>query len=266
MTKPTKLLGASLCLAAAALAPLAADLGENVFANVNGEDLDYAMINLVVDSNQIAPDQIEQVLERLISQMIMAQEAEKTGLGDNDQVKAELQLGRIQVLARSYLINFLEQNPVTDASIDARHQELIEQYEGQSEYHSFHILVTEEDEAKALSAEIGGDKDAFMAKAREVSIDTGSGANGGDLGWSITAAYVPEFASALAALKPGEFSAPVQSQFGWHLIYLDATRPFAPPPMSPAQRQQITEQLQADLINAEVERLTAAAQVVRDDE
>src|SRR5690606_12415369 len=61
--------------------------------------------------------------------------------------------------------------------------------------------------------------------AKKDSIDTGSGQNGGDLGWGPSSNYVPEFAQAVESLKKGELSSkPVQSQFGWHIIQVEDVR------------------------------------------
>jgi len=70
---------------------------------------------------------------------------------------------------------------------------------------------------EALRAEIlGGAK--FEEVAKRESADTISGANGGDLGKGAKGRFVPEFEKALEALKPGELSGPVLTQFGYHLI------------------------------------------------
>jgi peptidyl-prolyl cis-trans isomerase SurA len=60
--------------------------------------------------------------------------------------------------------------------------------------------------------------DDFATLARAHSEDPGSAINGGDLGWTSPGQMVPEFEKAMAELKPGEISQPVQSSFGWHLI------------------------------------------------
>ncbi len=82
-----------------------------------------------------------------------------------------------------------------------------------------HILfdLEDEDTAKEVLAELqdGGD---FAALAEEYSIDTGSAANGGDLGMASTDMYVTEFKDAADALAKGEMSGLVQSDFGWHII------------------------------------------------
>jgi parvulin-like peptidyl-prolyl isomerase len=80
-----------------------------------------------------------------------------------------------------------------------------------------HILVADEAKAKDLKAQLDAGAD-FATLASANSTDPGSAAQGGSLGWSPTTAYVPEFAAAADALKVGEVSDPVKSDFGWHII------------------------------------------------
>ena len=82
-----------------------------------------------------------------------------------------------------------------------------------------HILVETESEAKAARSLIEGGVD-FAEVARKYSKDTGSGANGGDLGWFGKGQMVPEFEAAAFSLKIGEVSQPIKSQFGYHIIQL----------------------------------------------
>ena len=97
------------------------------------------------------------------------------------------------------------------------------------EVKSRHILVKpsiilSEDKAKAMLAGFKEDVKAgeadFEELAKEYSEDPGSALRGGDLGWSNPDNYVPAFKDALAQLEPGEFSEPVRSVHGWHLIQL----------------------------------------------
>ncbi len=84
-----------------------------------------------------------------------------------------------------------------------------------------HILVADEVTAKDLIEKLKNGAD-FAELAREYSTDTGSGAQGGDLGWFGKNAMVAEFETAAYALEnPGDFTLePVQSQFGYHIIQL----------------------------------------------
>ncbi|MGL4575009.1 MAG: peptidylprolyl isomerase [Burkholderiaceae bacterium] len=88
-----------------------------------------------------------------------------------------------------------------------------------------HILVRpgpEGDEGarkqlNAIRERVASGQSKFEDEARKNSVD-GSAAQGGDLGWLMAGETVPEFERAMDALKPGEISQPVRSQFGWHLI------------------------------------------------
>lgn len=83
-----------------------------------------------------------------------------------------------------------------------------------------HILVkTEQEAADALAKLKSGTK--FEDLARLISTDTGSGTSGGDLGCTDPSSYVAEFGDALKALKPGETSGAVKSEYGFHIIRRD---------------------------------------------
>ena len=81
-----------------------------------------------------------------------------------------------------------------------------------------HILVKTEDEAKKLKEEVKNAED-FARKAQEVSLCP-SGAEGGDLGWFGKGMMVKPFEDAAFNMEVGEISNPVQTQFGYHLLYL----------------------------------------------
>ncbi len=78
--------------------------------------------------------------------------------------------------------------------------------------------------ALALRQEIVSGKTSFADVAKRESVDTASAANGGDLGMTAKGRFVPAFEQAAWALKPGEVSEPVLTQFGYHLIKVDARK------------------------------------------
>lgn len=80
-----------------------------------------------------------------------------------------------------------------------------------------HILVETEDEAKEVIERLAAGED-FADLAGELSQDTGSAVDGGDLGFAPPGRYVPEFEEAVQTLSIGQVSDPVESQFGWHII------------------------------------------------
>jgi peptidyl-prolyl cis-trans isomerase SurA len=91
--------------------------------------------------------------------------------------------------------------------------------------HARHILIktselVSENEAKSRLQEIKQriDKGADFAEEARLHSDDGSASQGGDLGWLSPGETVPEFESAMDALKVGQISGLVQTGFGWHLI------------------------------------------------
>jgi len=86
-----------------------------------------------------------------------------------------------------------------------------------NEVHAAHILVKTQDEAKVLYNVIKTGQKTFQKVAEEKS-QCPSGRKGGDLGWFGRGRMVREFETAAFALKKGEMSQPVRTEFGWHII------------------------------------------------
>lgn len=89
-----------------------------------------------------------------------------------------------------------------------------------------HILITPsvilserraQEQLQELRAQIIAGDISFEEAAREHSADTGSAANGGDLGWAEPSIYAPEFKNTLETASIGEISEPFKTQFGWHI-------------------------------------------------
>lgn len=86
-----------------------------------------------------------------------------------------------------------------------------------------HILVQTKADAEKVYQQVtkpGSTEKDFMALAKKVSIDPGAAQNSGALGPQVASTYLPEFAAAALALKPGQISQPVQTTDGWHVILL----------------------------------------------
>ncbi len=212
--------------AAAMLLPLAAQ-AQNI-AIVNGKAVPKARLETLLQQaqrggQQITPEMQAQAKDQTVLREIFAQEAERRGIATSANYRAQMELARQSILIRELFEDFKAKNPISDADAKAEYDKVKAQSTG-TEYRARHILVENEDEAKALIAQIkGGAK--FEDLAKEKSKDPGSGQNGGDLDFAKPDNYVPEFGKAMTALKKGEMTeTPVKSQFGWHIIRLDDTR------------------------------------------
>lgn len=245
--------------APAAVAP------ETVVATVGGEeiteaDLSFAAEDLAQDLAQMPAQERRAFLLRvLIDMKVMAGAAEKAGMDQTELFAQRLNYLKERALRRAYFADAIA-GQVTEEAIRADYDKFVAEFQPQEEVHARHILVETQEEADAIKAELdaGGD---FAAIAQEKSIDPGSGANGGDLGFFAKGMMVPEFETAAFALaNPGDVSAPVQSQFGWHIIKLEEKRESSPPAFEQVAPQ-IQQQVLMRVFNEKVEELMAGVTI-----
>ena len=213
-----------LALAAALLLPLAA-AAQNV-AIVNGKAVPKSRVETLMQQatsqgQPRTPEREAQVRDEVVLREMFVQEAERQGLPASANYKAQMELARQSILIRELFTDYQKKHPVTDADIQAEYDKFKAQAKAQgggTEYRASHILVENEDEAKALIVQIKGGA-SFEDLAKKSSKDPGSGEKGGDLDWAASSAYVPEFSQAMIKLKKGEMTeVPVKTQFGWHVI------------------------------------------------
>jgi peptidyl-prolyl cis-trans isomerase C len=247
-------------LMAASLAQPA--LAQNV-AIVNGKPVPSARLKAleqqVARSGRPVDDALRQQLrEEVILREIFAQEAEKRGLRNSPEYKAQLELAAQTLLIRELFADEQRRHPVTEQDLRAEYDRLAANA-GQ-EYRARHILVASEDEAKAIIAELNkGAKFEELAKQR--SKDPGSGANGGDLDWATPDVFVPEFSQAMVKLNKGETTRePVKTPFGYHVIRLDDVRKAQLPSFEDV-KPQLQQQLQQQRLAQFQENLRQKAKV-----
>jgi peptidyl-prolyl cis-trans isomerase C len=199
---------------------------------------------------ELTPDELKEAINTYIGMRVAAEAGAKTGLDKDPEVKGQLALSRANVLSESLLQRYLDENPTTDADIQAEYDAQVAATP--PEYSARHILVDDKALAEAIIQKLqaGGD---FAALAKEHSKD-GSAQNGGDLGWFNPPSMVPPFADAVAKLEKGKFTlSPVETQFGWHVIRLDDMRIASLPPLDQVkdrvrqlvQRKKVTARLEA---------------------
>ncbi|WP_332852207.1 peptidylprolyl isomerase [Duganella sp. S19_KUP01_CR8] len=256
MLKPAHLL---LALIAAVAAPAYA---QNV-ATVNGKAIPAAkvdqMVKQVVSQGQQpdSPQLREMVKKELIGREVMIQEADKQGFGTKAEVKAAIENARQSIIINAMLADYVKKNPVKDTEIKAEYDKY-KSAMGEKEYHSRHILVATEQEAKDIITKLkAGGKFEELAK---VSKD-GSANNGGDLGWMTPGKLVKPFADAMIALKNGEITqTPVKTEYGFHVIKLEESRATKLPSLEEVKGQ-VAEALQQRKIAAFRDELTKKAKI-----
>ncbi|HEX7080223.1 MAG TPA: peptidylprolyl isomerase [Gammaproteobacteria bacterium] len=201
----------------------------------------YATNVLQKSPEQLTDQEREAILESLANLEALADEAEERGLPNEEPIAVQLELQRLQVLARSMVNRFVEENPPSEEELQAEYQASASEF-ATTEHKARHILVESEDEAKAVIADLQGGAD-FAELAQERSTDPSADSNGGDLGWFTSDSMVAPFAAAVSAMEVGTFSSePVETQFGWHVILLEDRRTSEPPGLD-AVRAEITNRV-----------------------
>lgn len=237
---------------------------ETVVATVNGTDITFGHMLMAraalperfqnADTSQLW----DGLLEQLIQQEALAQsdKAEETR-----RVTIALANENRSLLAAE-AINAVANEAATDEAIAAAYDAKYSDAELGLEYNASHILVETEDEAKAIVEELEGGADfAETAKAKSTGP---SGPGGGLLGWFGKGRMVPPFEAAVVAMEPGTVSAPVQTQFGWHVIKLNETRAIDAPPLEKV-RAELVREVQQAAVKAYIDSLVDGGEVTRMD-
>lgn len=204
---------------------------------------------------------------------LLAERARREGLDQEEATKLRVLLGRSQALARAY-IGDLQKNMdklVTDADIEAHYNEHKDEFE---EVRARHILVStqesEDEDKKPLTKDEARKKaqslldrirkgEDFAKLAQENSDDPSSKPNGGEMDFFSRGAMVKSFEDAAFSLEPGEVSDLVESEFGFHIIKVEERR--SANLSDPQTRQKITQKLQQEKFEKELERITTSGSV-----
>ncbi len=240
----------------------------SVLATVNGQeitqaDLENAYRSLPPQYQQVPLGQIQsQLLDQMIDQQLLLELARERGLQDDDEVQSAMARAQDDVLRQAVLEDEV-MKATSDDALQSAFEERKASIEPEDEVHARHILVENEEDARAIIEELDGGAD-FETLAKEKSTGP-SGPSGGDLGYFKKGAMVPEFAEAAFSMEPGEYSSePVQTQFGWHIIRGEDKRAaeIAFEEVAPELR----EELARDAVTQLLEETRANAEIVRSDE
>lgn len=239
-------------------------LGPGEVAFVDGERIPesvyrlFTMATLQANADDLSADDREQVVKRLAAIYLMATEAERNGLDTERRNAAELELQRLQSLARMMADRYAQEHPATE-------KELRDLYEAnlprlrQPQYKTRHILVATKEEADDLIEKLDDGAD-FAKLARQNSIDS-SASEGGDLGWISADAVDSAFSAAMQATKPGEYyPEPIQTQYGWHVIEVDDMKEQEPPTLDDA-RDEVNSAVEAQKVNDYINSLLENAEL-----
>ncbi len=259
MLKPSIL--AVLLATSLPLSVQAQDKGaDTVVATVNGTPITLGEMIVMKQAASQDP-QMAEMGDGALYEIMLDQLIQQTAVADAGQenagVRAQLEIQRRNTLAAAAIAEVTKDQP-TDQEIQAAYDKLFAAEAPATEYSAAHILVDSEEKAREIKAQLDGGAD-FGTLAEQSSTGP-SGPNKGDLGWFSADQMVKPFADAVSAMEKGQVSDPVQTEFGWHVIKLNDTRLREAPALDEV-RDQISQMVLRDKVQAEIGRLTSEAQV-----
>lgn len=232
-------------------------------AVVNGKPIPKAMFDQYAQqlrgrTKVDSPESSKALVDQLIMETLLLQEAAKQKLADDPQIKLQLEMMQDNLLAGSVVRKMLSENAPSEEAIKKEYDTAVAAMKGK-EYKASHILVDSEAKAKEIIEELN--KGAKFSELAKTKSSDSSAANGGDLGWFAPSMMVPPFAQATAKLEKGKYTEqPVQTQFGWHVILLEDTRDATPPSLEEL-KPQIAQMLQSKVVNDYLEKLKSGAKI-----
>ena len=223
-------------LSLSALAFAKDKLPNGVAATVNASNISEATLDDAIKAltlrgqAQDTPKLRQAILEDLIAREVLIQEVGKLGLEKTPDAQKELIQLRKNFLIGKLMKQFSDKNPVNESDIK------VNQQAPQKEVKlSGMLFKTEADAQSALTRVKSGE--AFDKVAREKSIGP-TRDKGGDMGWILPKALMPEMAQSLTNITRGNITpAPFKSRLGWHLLKVEDERAFKFPSYEEAKGQ-----------------------------
>ena len=281
---------ATLALLAAPSGPLfAQDAAKDpVVAKVNGIEIRQSDLAIAEqEAGQLpamSPEAKQDYLVQISTDLILvAKAAEAKKFSDTADFKRKMEFNRRKTLMEG-LLQSVAKDALTDDAMHKVYDEAIKQVGNEQEVHARHILIRAaagdekaskeaEDKIKAVIARLKKGED-FAKIAGELSEDPSGKANGGDLGYFGKGQMVAPFSEAAFKLEKGQFSEPVKTEFGWHVIKVEDKRAKAPPKfddIKPQIERYVVGKAQSEMViklraEAKIERLDKKAEPAKKDE
>lgn len=239
-------------------------------ATVNGSAITQGLLNLNVralvnQGQRDTPELRQAVKEDLINKELIAQEANKQGLAKEIDFPDQITQLKQNLLLQAFLEDHFKKNPISDAKLREeydRQRKLMGDGASTNQYRVSQIVVSTETDALDLIRRIQKGE-LFGKLAQEYSIDQGTKAQGGALGWVMPGQVIPAVANVLPSMTKGSVTAaPIQTSAGWVVLRLDDKRPFKIPTFDEAKpqlRQAIVQQYLAEVVKT----LRANARIIQ---
>jgi peptidyl-prolyl cis-trans isomerase C len=190
-----------------------------------------------------APDRKRQFVENMILNDLLFDEGKTDGFDRDPDIERQVNDLRKRLVVQKVMRKYQTPPEVTDDEARAYYEANKALY-STTQIRASHILVKDEETARALVAELRAHPERFADLAREKSTDTATAAKGGDLGFFAPGRMVPDFERVAFALPVGQLSDVVKTQYGYHVILVTERKEGEQKPF-----EQVKEQIKATLRN-----------------
>jgi len=235
------------------------------YGTVNGVEITEADVQMTMGPSGMSYADLDKemqkrVIDMVVDRTLLTQAAQKSDVEKSEEYKSQLEALKKGLTLDVWMKKMMAEveNGLTKEKLEDYFKKHEDQYKEPKQLKARHILLKTEDEAKALIKELELAKDAkakFIELAKSKSTGP-SGKTGGDLGWFTLDRMVPEFSEAADKLKKGAFTtAPVKTQFGYHLIMLDDRKEAGKKTFAEVEPM-IREELGRDAFTQKVQELT----------
>ena len=235
---------------------------DTIVATVNGVDITVGHMIVtktgLPDQYKSLPDDVlfEGILAQLIQQTVLSQSL----VGEPSRNITLIIENELRSLRAGDALDAKIAGAVTDEALQAAYEARFADAVPTTEFNASHILVETEVEAQDIQKQLNEGAD-FAELAKEKSTGP-SGANGGNLGWFGPGMMVKPFEDAVVAMKVGEISNPVQTQFGWHVLILNESR-LQDTPSLESIKAELEAEIQQKAVEGVVTGLIENAEVTR---
>lgn len=256
-----------------AVLALTATLNAADYGSVNGDKItkdDIAVIlrNPNVDFSSLPKKSKDKVLDQVVEKKLLSQNAMKSGVTSQAEYKTALEKLKSDLALEVWMQNEFKKLSVSNKEQKDFYNQNKGMFKVPATLEASHILTKTEADAKAVIKELDKAKDkktkfAELAKAKSVGP---SGPKGGYLGKFPENQMVPEFSKAAKALSKGGYSkAPVKTQFGYHVIYLQDKQAASNLTFDKVQgkiKQSLLQKKFQEIVKKEVDSLRSKAKII----
>ena len=211
-------------------------LGDTEVAEIDGTKIYLSDVErmaasqgLIEKGSPLTPGQpiFQKILDELIDQRLLALDALRQSLDQEDETRRRLSAARERILGNILVENHLK-NTVNETTIRRMYDEQASLRDRGDEVQARHILLKDDETAKEIAKKLseGGD---FAALAREMSEDEGSRDSGGNLGYFTNDMLEAKFTQVAFATQKGDISEPFETDYGWHILQVQNRRKAAQP-------------------------------------